>query len=259
MTNLEKIGFGGGCHWCTEAVFQELRGVIKVEQGYIRSNSDIADFSEGVIVHFYPNEISLNILIEVHLRTHKSTSAHSMRDKYRSAVYTFSEEQYAKANQILRKIQSGFEKTIITEVLSFGAFQLSREEIQNYYRKNPRKPFCEKFIDPKIELLRNKFSKNLKQSAKNSVGDILKTFPNGYSDVWYLGSRYGVNKTIYNNGNSIKLYAEELGGKNFISLNYYITKNSELLKPCEMSTDKILHFLEHFQIIKNKYFQRSRK
>ncbi|CAL66558.1 peptide-methionine (S)-S-oxide reductase [Christiangramia forsetii] len=249
MADLEKIGLGGGCHWCTEAVFQALRGVVKVEQGYVSSYHENISFSEGIIVHFLPSEISLDILIEIHLRTHKSTSSHSMRQKYRSAVYTFSQEQSEKSSQILKKLQSKFEKHIITEVLSFQKFRASREEIQNYYRNDPEKPFCKKFIDPKLEFLKNKFSKNLKPSSTQFVRDILNNFPIGYSEVWYLGKRYGVSKTEFNNGNSTKLYAEELGGKIFISLNFYKTQNSMLLKPCEMPVDKVLHFLGHFKML----------
>ena len=76
-----KIGFGGGCHWCTEAVFQSLIGVETVEQGYIASEDDMTSFSEAIIVHFNQEEITLKALIEIHLFTHKSTSNHSMRSK----------------------------------------------------------------------------------------------------------------------------------------------------------------------------------
>lgn len=88
---MRKVGFGGGCHWCTEAVFQSLVGVIKVEQGFIAPLEVRNAFSEAVVVHFNQDEIGLKNLIEIHLRTHNSTSAHSMRDKYRSAIYAFDE------------------------------------------------------------------------------------------------------------------------------------------------------------------------
>lgn len=248
MTNLDKIGFGGGCHWCTEAVFQALHGVVKVEQGYISSYHENTSFSEGIVVHFCPEKIPLDILIEIHLRTHKSTSTHSMREKYRSAVYTFSQEQSEESVQILKKLQYKFEKPIITKILSFRKFQTSRKEIQNYYQNNPEKPFCKKFIDPKLEVLKDKFPENLKQPGTETVENILKTFSIGHSEVWYLGKRYGVSKTEFNDGNSMKLYAAELGGKNFISLNFYKTQNSVLLKPCEMPVNKVLHFLKNFKL-----------
>ena len=105
MVRKNKIAFGGGCHWCTEAVFQSLKGVKLVEQGYVASIKENNTFSEAVIVHFDSNSISLKTLIEIHLHTHKSTSDHSMRNKYRSAIYTFSEEQFKEANTILNMFQ----------------------------------------------------------------------------------------------------------------------------------------------------------
>ena len=89
QTNLYKIAFGGGCHWCTEAVFQSLKGVEKVEQGFITSYDQNNTFSEAVIVDFNTEKIDLKTLVEIHLHTHKSTSNHSMRKKYRSAIYVF--------------------------------------------------------------------------------------------------------------------------------------------------------------------------
>ncbi|MBZ9729713.1 peptide-methionine (S)-S-oxide reductase [Salegentibacter sp. JZCK2] len=157
----EKIAFGGGCHWCTEAVFQQIIGVKLVEQGYIASTGKDADFSEAVIVHFNNKEIPLARLIEIHLHTHQSTSSHSMREKYRSAVYYFDKSTKEKASEIILNLQSHFEEEIITKVLPFALFEASRKEIQNYYQKGPDRPFCRNFIHPKLSLLRKKFFKDL--------------------------------------------------------------------------------------------------
>ena len=161
MNTYTKIALGGGCHWCTEAVFQALKGVTKVEQGYVASVEENTSFSEAVIIHFNEAVIGLSVLIEIHLHTHKSTSNHSMRDKYRSAIYYFSEVQKNEATDILNGLKNTFEEGIITEVLPFSEFKASREAIQNYYKKNPEKPFCKQFINPKLKLLVNKFSKHL--------------------------------------------------------------------------------------------------
>jgi hypothetical protein len=67
-----------------------------------------------------------------------------------------------------------------------------------------------------------------------------------YSEVVYNNKKYGLTKTVFNNGNSYKIYAEELGGNNFISLNYYLTSQNEILKPCEMPKQKVIHFLENY-------------
>lgn len=155
---MEKIGFGGGCHWCTEAVFQSLRGVEKVEQGFVASTDKNDTFSEAVIVHFSANCVTLKDLIEIHLLTHKSTSSHSMRQKYRSAVYTFSDGQITRAKEILQKLQQNFDRPLITKVLPFVIFIPSDEQFVDYYYKNPKKPFCQKYIQPKLQLVLKQFS-----------------------------------------------------------------------------------------------------
>ena len=158
MGMFQKIALGGGCHWCTEAVFQSLIGVTKVEQGFVASTHEHSSFSEAVIVHFNSEDISLKTLVEVHLHTHKSTSNHAMRIKYRSAVYVFSEVQKQEAEHIIETFQKAFNNTLITQVFPFKTFKASRQEITNYYYDNPEKPFCQSFINPKLKLLLNQFS-----------------------------------------------------------------------------------------------------
>ena len=161
VIEITKIGFGGGCHWCTEAVFQALQGVISVEQGWIASFDQQSSFSEAVIVHFKEADISLETLIEVHLSTHKSSSNHSMREKYRSAVYSFSESQRKQSKEIIQNFQHQFDNKLITEVYAFKSFKPSPGDIQNYYKKNPLKPFCTKYIDPKLRVLTDQFERQI--------------------------------------------------------------------------------------------------
>ncbi|WP_417443235.1 peptide methionine sulfoxide reductase [Joostella sp.] len=75
----------------------------------------------------------------------------------------------------------------------------------------------------------------------------IKELPLGYSEVEYQQKKYGVTRTDFNAGKSIKVYAEELGGNDFISLNYYITSTAENLKPCEMPQQKVIHFLKNYK------------
>lgn len=75
----------------------------------------------------------------------------------------------------------------------------------------------------------------------------LRSIPLGYSQVLYQKRKYGVSRQEYNNGKSIKLYAEELGGKDFVSLNYYITDTVGILKPCEMAKKKVIDFLNNYR------------
>lgn len=158
---MEEINFGGSCHWCTEAVFASLKGVEHVSQGWIASSDAIEKFSEAVIVKFDPSLISLEVLIAVHLHTHSSTSLHSMRSKYRSAVYCMSQDQEKASSQIISNLQSEFSKPIITEVVPFGAFKLNKEEYLNYYFSDPSKPFCENVVNPKLKELMKRFSKQI--------------------------------------------------------------------------------------------------
>lgn len=173
--NIQKIGFGGGCHWCTEAVFQSLIGIEKVEQGFISSTDENSSFSEAVIVHFNPEVLSLKNLTEIHLYTHKSTSQHSMRTKYRSAIYYFNEHQQQEIKQHLTDIQSNFQEQIITKILPFCNFKESDKLFQNYYYSNPEKPFCEIHINPKLTLLLKKFKKvvNLEKIIKDENHQII--------------------------------------------------------------------------------------
>lgn len=164
---MERIGLGGGCHWCTEAVFQSLIGVAKVEQGFISPRGNDSSFSEAIIVHYDSSQIGLKDLIEIHLYTHKSTSDHSMRNKYRSAVYVFDAETMTKSESILKELQKEFEIPLITSVLYFGKFKPSNVQFQDYYYNNPEKPFCETYIAPKLRLLLNKFSRFVHQKTSN--------------------------------------------------------------------------------------------
>lgn len=104
---MEKIGIGGGCHWCTEGVIQMLKGVAQVDQVFIRSDPPADSWAEGVIVHFDPAIIDIAILIEVHLRTHSPSTIASFAvgSKYRSAIYVHDEGQRqgaAEASEALR-------------------------------------------------------------------------------------------------------------------------------------------------------------
>lgn len=153
MAEVQKIGLGGGCHWCTEAVFQAVEGVVKVEQGYIASEAPADNLSEAVIVHYLPKMVILKRLLEIHLHTHNSTSNHSFRKKYRSAVYFFSTEDEVEVRKNLDLLQKDFEKRLVTQILPFRKFEASRESIRDYYKKNPDAPFCKRYIEPKLTFL----------------------------------------------------------------------------------------------------------
>ena len=156
-TGLREIGFGGSCHWCTEAIFQSVRGVRTVHQGWISSDGADSSFSEAVLVRFDPAVASQHLLIAIHLATHASTSDHSFRTKYRSAIYVFSDYQAEEAHESIARLQQDEEKTFITRVLPFVAFKENGEDQLNYYLTRPDAPFCSTHIIPKLTRLREKF------------------------------------------------------------------------------------------------------
>ncbi|MEM6866541.1 MAG: peptide-methionine (S)-S-oxide reductase [Bacteroidota bacterium] len=153
-----KLGLGGGCHWCTEAIFLSLKGVLQVDQGFIKSVNSM-DFSEAVLLEYDTAKIGRRDLIEIHLYTHKSTSDHSFREKYRSAVYTFTSSDFSASQEIIRSLQRNFEGNLITQVKEFAKFKPSKERFHNYYFTNPKRPFCTTYIVPKLTLLVQQYSK----------------------------------------------------------------------------------------------------
>ncbi|AGA77529.1 peptide-methionine (S)-S-oxide reductase [Echinicola vietnamensis] len=159
---MQTIGFGGGCHWCTEAVFQHFEGVQKVDQGWIASSDEPSRFSEAVLVHYLPALLPLQVLVEAHLLTHSSTSLHKMRDKYRSAVYVMDIDQKSAVQALLKALQSKFERPIIAQTLKFGKFRANDAHFRNYYLKRPEAPFCTRHIQPKLAVLKERFSNYFK-------------------------------------------------------------------------------------------------
>ena len=159
---LAQIGFGGGCHWCTEAVFSSLNGVAEVQQGWIASEGKAARLSEAVVVTFDEEKIPLKDLVHIHLLTHSSSSAHKFRKKYRSAVYTFNSKQSSMAQKALAELADENDKNYITQVLPFRSFKLNDERYQQYYLKHADKPFCKTYIDPKLATLRQQYAHHVK-------------------------------------------------------------------------------------------------
>ena len=154
-----RIGFGGGCHWCTEAVFQALRGVARVEQGWASALDAPERFSEAVIVYFDAREIPLDVLVAVHLHTHSCTSGHALRGRYRSAVYARDDAQAAAARAALEASRADFEAPVVTEVVRLGGFRQNEPRYRDYYRTDPTRPFCERYIAPKLAEVRRRFGR----------------------------------------------------------------------------------------------------
>jgi peptide-methionine (S)-S-oxide reductase len=113
-------------------------------------------FSEAVIVHYDPTVITAEDLIAVHLETHAATKAHGLRHRYRSAVYAFLPEEGGRFAAILANLAKAFTDPLITKVYPYVAFKPSLPEHQDYYRTDPERPFCVRFIAPKLKALRER-------------------------------------------------------------------------------------------------------
>lgn len=157
-SGMNRIGFGGGCHWCTEGVFQALRGVIQVDQGFIQSEAPSDAWAEGVVVTFDPSIIGLETLAEVHLRTHSANGTYSPGGRYRSAIYTVEGNQHDAVARTIARFAADSGEAARTMVLPLSGFRPSDARYQNYYRTDPDRPFCRRYIDPKLAYIRRHFA-----------------------------------------------------------------------------------------------------
>ena len=171
---MERIGFGGGCHWCTEGVFQAIVGVQQVDQGFIRSDAPSDSCAEAVVVHFDPRAIDLATLLEIHLRTHSATKTFAPSGKYRCAVYHFDDTQETKIRCFLAAFRASFDKPLSTAALPFREFRHSDARYQNYYATDPERPFCKRYIDPKLDFIRKNFGKIARSNRTDSPSTLSK-------------------------------------------------------------------------------------
>lgn len=173
---MQKAVFGGGCFWCTEAVFQRIRGVEKVISGYAggeMKNPSYGDVSTGetghaeaIEIEFDPKEISYKDLVYIFFRTHDPTDAGGQGadrgSQYRSVIFYADKEQEKGAETELKNAQKEFDNPIVTKIVEFNKFYTAEEHHQNYYEENPQAGYCLLVIDPKIQKLQGKFQKYLK-------------------------------------------------------------------------------------------------
>ena len=173
---MEMAIFGGGCFWCTEAIFKRIRGVKKVISGYAgdgRKNPSYKNVSEGetghveaIQVEFDTKEILYKDLVYIFFRTHDPTTINQqgadVGTQYRSIIFYTDENQKKIAEDGLKEAQNEYASPIVTEIAPFKEFFIAEEHYQNYYDKNPQTGYCRLVIDPKIQKLEKKFRKYLK-------------------------------------------------------------------------------------------------
>ncbi|RYY33051.1 MAG: peptide-methionine (S)-S-oxide reductase [Sphingobacteriaceae bacterium] len=174
----ETATFGMGCFWCTEAVFQRLKGVSKVESGYsggTAKNPSYEDVSTGTTGHaevtqitFNPAVISYKELLEVFWKLHDPTTLNRQGadegTQYRSVIFYHNAGQKQLADHYKAELnkQNAFGKPVVTQVVPYKAFYKAENYHQNYYKLNGSQPYCRAVIKPKMDKLEKIFKEKLK-------------------------------------------------------------------------------------------------
>lgn len=175
----EVAVFGGGCFWCTEAVFQNLKGVLSVAPGYSGGTVGNPTYeqvctgktghAEVIKIEFNPKEISYRDLLTVFFATHDPTTinrqGNDVGEQYRSVVFYANDRQKEEAEGFIQRLNSSNEKggRIVTEVKPLRAFYEAENYHRNYYEKNQSQPYCQLIINPKLEKVQKDFAKLLKR------------------------------------------------------------------------------------------------
>ncbi|WP_299286738.1 peptide-methionine (S)-S-oxide reductase MsrA [uncultured Mucilaginibacter sp.] len=173
----KKATFGGGCFWCTEAVFQNVKGVIKSVSGYMGGAvknptyeqvcSGNTGHAEVIEVEYDPAVISFNELLLIFFKTHNPTTLNRQGNdsgtQYRSVIFYADEEQKAEAEAMIKQLDAEgiFDQKIVTQVVPAETFYKAEGYHQNYFNNNSNQPYCAFVIQPKL----NKFIKEFKEKT----------------------------------------------------------------------------------------------
>ena len=175
----EIATLGGGCFWCLEAVFDDLKGVETVESGYMGgqlkdpSYADVCSGRSGhaevVQISFDPAVVSFREILEVFFVIHDPTTLNRQGNdagpQYRSAIFYHSPEQKAAAEQVIAKLNAAglWDRPIVTEVTAASRFYIAEDEHQEYFQRNPYQPYCMMVVQPKVAKFRKHFIAKLKK------------------------------------------------------------------------------------------------
>lgn len=173
-----KAVFGGGCFWCTEAVFQDLRGVLSVMPGYSGGNvpnptyqqvcTGETDHVEVIEVAFDPDQVSYEDLLGIFFATHDPTTVdrqgNDVGSQYRSVIFYLDEGQRRAAEEMIGELESQqvFGAPIVTKVEPLGEFYAAEPYHRNFFRNNPDQPYCSAVIAPKVAKFRQKYVERLR-------------------------------------------------------------------------------------------------
>lgn len=174
----ELATLAGGCFWCLEAVFEQLRGIRNVTSAYAGGHvpnptyeavcTGTTGHAEVVQVEFDPNEISYRDLLGVFFTLHDPTTLDrqggDVGTQYRSAIFYHDDEQRRTAEEVIKELEAEhvFDDPIVTRIEPLVAFYPAEEYHREYYRRNPNQPYCRAVIAPKVAKLRTKYVQQLK-------------------------------------------------------------------------------------------------
>lgn len=177
-TKVDTVTFGSGCFWCTEAIFQRLKGVVSVQSGYSGGHVENPTYKEvctGTTGHaevcqvvYDPTIVSFAELLEVFWSVHDPTTlnrqGNDVGPQYRSAIFYHTEAQRQIAEEYKKKLdESGaFDNPIVTEITPFSTFYKAEDYHQNYFNENGQQPYCSFVIKPKVEKFQKVFKEKLK-------------------------------------------------------------------------------------------------
>ena len=177
-SEIETATLAGGCFWCLQPLFQELRGVTRVECGYAGGHvdhptyeevcGDATGHAESIQIAFDPALVSYEDLLRVFFTVHDPTTLNrqgaDVGTQYRSAVFYHTAEQKAAAERVIRELEQEkvWDGPFVTEITPFSNFFRAEEHHQDYYRKNPYAGYCLAVIRPKVPKFRKKYAERLK-------------------------------------------------------------------------------------------------
>jgi len=181
---IESVTLGSGCFWCTEAIFQKVKGVQQVISGYSGGSVDnptyqqictgVTGHAEVIQITFEPDFILFVELLEIFWRTHDPTTLNRQEadvgTQYRSVIFTHSKEQKEIAEKSKTEIDLSnlWSDPIVTEITPITKFYPAEAYHQNYYRLNPDQPYCQFIIDPKVRKFQMSFQEKLNESDRVS-------------------------------------------------------------------------------------------
>lgn len=178
-TNMEIATLANGCFWCTEAIFQQLKGVEKVTSGYTGGNFKNPTYkeictgntghAEGIQIEFDSNIISYQEILDVFFSTHDPTTlnrqGYDVGTQYRSAIFYNSEAQKEIAEAFIIALTNArvFDNPIVTEITPLSVFYIAEDYHQNYYNNNKSQGYCQAVINPKLAKFIEKYQSKLKK------------------------------------------------------------------------------------------------